>query len=74
MGEGPWITPQDLDFQSTGVPQEQFSLKEAREKAERSVIRYALNKYEGNITKAAAEIGVSRPTLHDLIRKYGLKD
>lgn len=74
MTEGPWIKPHDLDFQSGGIPHIELSLKEARENAEISVVRRSLDKHNGNITKAAAEIGVSRPTLHDLIRKYGIKN
>lgn len=72
MSEGPWVTPQDMDFQPKGISHNNFLLKAAREKAELNVITQALSKHNGNITKAAAEIGVSRPTLHDLIRKYGI--
>ncbi len=50
-----------------------IDLKTARDKAEYEVIEKALNRYQGKITKAAKHLGVSRPTLYDLIEKHGLK-
>ena len=73
MGEGPWIKPQDLDLEHPAMPARELSLKKAREGAEIEVIKQALEKYSGNITRAAAEMGVSRPTLHDLMKKYGIR-
>jgi len=73
MGEGPWITPQDLDLGPSASPPEELSLKEARENVEMNIIHRALDRNNGNITRAAAEMGVSRPTLHDLMRKYEIK-
>ncbi len=46
------------------------TLKEAREDAERRVIQRALTLSGGNISKAAKLLGISRPTLHDLIKKH----
>ena len=43
------------------------------ERAEKNIIMRALEKHNGNITKAADELGISRPTLHELIRKHGIK-
>jgi two-component system NtrC family response regulator len=39
---------------------------------EREIIEKALAKTAGNITRAATELGISRPTLYDLISKYGI--
>ncbi|MGA1792265.1 MAG: PEP-CTERM-box response regulator transcription factor [bacterium] len=73
MGEGSWITPESLDLESCAMPSpKKLSLRDARERAEISIIQHALNRHNGNITRAAAEIGVSRPTLHDLMRKHGI--
>ncbi|MGA1871751.1 MAG: PEP-CTERM-box response regulator transcription factor [bacterium] len=72
MGEGSWITPYDLDLKRPTTPLEELSLKEARERAEIGIIKRALDKNNGNITKAATDIGVSRPTLYDLMKKYGI--
>jgi two-component system NtrC family response regulator len=49
------------------------SLHEAREDAERSLIVEALTRNAGNITRAARDIDVSRPTFHDLLRKHGIE-
>ena len=73
MGEGPWIAPEDLDLEPSAIPPQKLSLKDAREKVEIGIIQRALNRNNGIITRAAAEIGVSRPTFHDLMRKYGIK-
>lgn len=72
MAEGDYIQPQDIDLHEVmpeGVPQ---TLKETRDKAEISAIRKALAYHNGNISKAAQDLDVSRPTLHDLIKKHGL--
>ena len=48
------------------------SLKEAREAVEREMINVALRKHNGKIAPAAAELGVSRPTLYELMEKLGI--
>jgi two-component system NtrC family response regulator len=49
------------------------TLKEAREAVEKDLILQALARHQGNVTRTAAELGVSRPTLHDLLTKLGLR-
>jgi two-component system NtrC family response regulator len=51
---------------------ESVSLKEARKRLEINLIETALEKHRGNIKHAARELGISRPTLYDLITKYHL--
>jgi two-component system NtrC family response regulator len=69
MTDGPMITPEDLDIQAgTHL----HSLKEARDDAEQRVVTEALARNKGNISKAARELEVTRPTLHDLMKKYKL--
>ena len=51
---------------------ESLNLREVRAKAESKAIRVALTKSFGNVSKAAELLGVTRPTLYDLISKYGL--
>lgn len=46
------------------------TLGEARHALERSMVAEALRRSAGNVTRAAEAIGVSRPTMYDLIRKY----
>ncbi len=72
MAEGDYIQPQDIDLNDTtdeGISQ---TLKEIRDSAEITAIRHALACNSGNISKAAQDLDVSRPTLHDLIKKHGI--
>jgi len=71
MADGPQITPLDL-----GLPdgaEEQINLRQAREAAEYRVMVQALARADGSIVKAAELLGVSRPTLYDLMNHHGLK-
>jgi two-component system NtrC family response regulator len=71
MCEGKRLTVKDLELApaSQGAA---VSLKEARENLEREMIQNALRKHSGKIAPAAAELGVSRPTLYDLMEKLGI--
>jgi two-component system NtrC family response regulator len=71
MARGPFIEPVDLGIPHSG-PAEHLSLREARNRAERQVVVDALTRTRGNITRAATELGVSRPTLHGLLEKHGI--
>jgi two-component system NtrC family response regulator len=73
MAEGSKLTPQDLELVSPYAKYEGGSLKEAREGLEKDLIERALAKNKGNMTKAAEELGVSRPTLYELMEKLGMK-
>ncbi|HBA72826.1 MAG TPA: sigma-54-dependent Fis family transcriptional regulator, partial [Geobacter sp.] len=48
------------------------TLREARDNVERNLISHAIDRHNGNIVKAAEELGVSRPTLYDLLKKHNL--
>ena len=48
------------------------TLREGRDKVERELIALAIDRHNGNIVKAAEELGVSRPTLYDLLKKHNL--
>ncbi|KLI63768.1 PEP-CTERM-box response regulator transcription factor [Aurantiacibacter marinus] len=73
MAEGKLIGSDDLDL---GDGEEEDSkalnLKSAREKSDRKVIRHALARSEGNISSTAKMLGISRPTLYDLLKQYDL--
>ena len=74
MAEGPRITPADLELsdpQSTSQ-QSGSTLKEAREALERKMVREAVVRCKGNVTKAAQELGISRPSLYELMDKFGM--
>ena len=47
-------------------------LREARDGVERKMIAATIDRHKGNIVKAAEELGVSRPTIYDLMKKHGL--
>lgn len=74
MAEGKQITTGDLELtspESEGLIN--FALREIREQAERQAIVRALGHAGGKITEAAELLGISRPTMYDLIRKFNLK-
>lgn len=72
MCDGRRIVPEDLELSATAEAQPS-SLKDARESLEREMIDRSLRKHAGRITSAAAELGVSRPTLYELIDKLGVE-
>jgi two-component system NtrC family response regulator len=73
LTDNPSITPEDLDLPTPDEKQEELTLKEARDAVEKRVIAQTLAKTGGNISKAATILGVSRPTLHDLISRHAIK-
>lgn len=73
MAEGSRITPADLELTSPFAKYEGRGLREAREALERDFISRALMRNKGNVTKAAEELGVSRPTLYELIEKLRIE-
>jgi two-component system NtrC family response regulator len=72
MAEGRRVAPADLELDSPFEKYQGKRLRDAREALEREIIEKALAKHGGNITHAATELGISRPTLHDLINKYSI--
>jgi len=72
MAQGTMITWEDLALPGERAGTEPSSLKKVREEAEKTLIQQVLAKHNGNITKTATELGISRPTLHDLLAKYDL--
>jgi two-component system NtrC family response regulator len=73
MAEGSKITPENLELASQYTKLGGKGLKEAREGLEKDLIKRAISKNKGNITKTAEELGVSRPTLYELMEKLGIK-
>jgi two-component system, NtrC family, response regulator len=72
MADGKRITPADLELAEAGVATTIPTLKELRESVEREAVQRALQRNMGKIAPAAAELGVSRPTVYELMEKYGL--
>ncbi|WJW75287.1 PEP-CTERM-box response regulator transcription factor [Thiohalobacter sp. IOR34] len=75
MAEHKQISARDLELGADGVSDGQtFDLREIREQAERQAILRAMSHVGGKISQAAELLGVSRPTMYDLLKKYNLKD
>lgn len=72
MSEGKKITLEDLEMQSVAGVKENILLKDARETLEKELILKAIARNENNLTKAASDLGISRPTLYDLMQKLGI--
>jgi two-component system NtrC family response regulator len=75
MADGKSVTAEDLDLPGTGEEGEAelaINLRAAREGADRRAIRQALSRTDNNISGAAKLLGISRPTLYDLIKQYQL--
>ena len=74
MADGKLIHAEDLDLEAgdeeDALP---LNIKAAREEADRKVIRHALARSEGNISNTARLLGISRPTLYDLLKQYDLQ-
>jgi len=74
MAEGKLIHAADLDLaEPDDALARALNLKTARETADRKVIRHALARTEGNISSTAKLLGISRPTLYDLLKQYDLQ-
>ncbi len=77
MAEGKQVVAADLDLprseSSESEPSNVINLKSVRESADRTAIRRAIARTEGNISNAAKLLGVSRPTLYDLLKQYGMQ-
>ena len=72
MSDGKNVSAADLDLESAAddLP---INLKAAREVADRKAIRHALARADGNISGTARLLGISRPTLYDLMKAYDLQ-
>jgi two-component system NtrC family response regulator len=70
MCENKYITPMDL---ALVTPNElSINLRYVRQEAERIAIKQALSMTEGNYSAAAKLLGITRPTLYDLVKKYDI--
>jgi len=75
MCDGHGISAADIGISPETVEQgaQQLNLRQVRDEAERGAVLRALARANGNLSKAADALGVSRPTLYELIRRFGLK-
>ena len=74
MASGSRVSAKDLelDDEKDLAASSATTLKQAREHVEREMVEQALKKNSGKITSAAADLGISRPTLYELMEKLGI--
>jgi two-component system NtrC family response regulator len=72
MADGKRVTAKDLELTDAVSALPPQTLKEARENVEREMVQEALRRHRGKVTSAALELGISRPTLYELMEKLGI--
>ena len=70
MAESPLLTPTDLGLSAPGEEPQSLAIRAARARAEREVLQLALAQAGSNLSKAAKLLGISRPTLYDLMQQH----
>ncbi len=72
MAQASKISAEDLELEA---PEKSArpTLREARERTDRELILHVLNENSFNLAKSASELGISRPSLYDLMEKLGIK-
>jgi two-component system NtrC family response regulator len=76
MADGKSVNSADLDLPSNAANNDDalpINLRAAREVADRKAIRQAMSRTDNNISGAAKLLGISRPTLYDLLKEYRLQ-
>lgn len=73
MADGNQVTADDLGISSPNADDQVFNLRVVREEAEKRAVLRVLSRTNGNVARAADLLGVSRPTLYDLMNRFGLK-
>lgn len=73
MAEGRQVTAADLGLVPADVAAPNLNLREVRREAESHAIKRALAHAAGNVSQAAKMLGITRPTLYDLLQKYGIQ-
>jgi len=70
MTDGPLLSAADLGLAATGEDTQSLTIRDARARAEREVLQLALVQAGSNLSKAAKLLGISRPTLYDLMQQH----
>lgn len=74
MAEGKYITPANLELTAAVGPEgDALTIRGSRENREKDLVRLAMEKANGNVSRAAAGLGISRPTMYQLLARYGMK-
>ncbi|MES2263016.1 MAG: PEP-CTERM-box response regulator transcription factor [Pseudomonadota bacterium] len=72
MADGPQIVADDLGLSGPAAPEQPLNLRQVRDEAEYKAIVKVLARVDGNIVKAAELLGISRPTLYDLMSRHAI--
>jgi two-component system NtrC family response regulator len=72
MAEGAVVTAADLGLEDPGDDPEYLNLRVARQRAEAQAVRQSLAVAQGNLSRAAELLGITRPTLYDLLEKHSI--
>jgi two-component system NtrC family response regulator len=72
LAQDSYLRPEDLELEGEAGAEAPRTLQSVRDEAERRSIEGAMSRNAGNVSRAALELGVSRPTLHDLLKRHGI--
>ena len=73
MADGALVTDEDLELEvESQAESEPFNLREVRDEAELRAVKRALGHTDGNISKTAELLGITRPTLYNLMKKFDM--
>lgn len=73
LADGQVIHAEDLGLVSGQGDPHHLNLRQVRQEAEKTAVLRAMAHSNGNIAKAAELLGISRPTLYDLLNRFGLR-
>jgi len=73
MADSNTISAEDLGLDDVGTSLEHLNLRMVREDAERRAVIRVLGRTNNNIARASEILGVSRPSLYDMMNRFGLK-
>ncbi len=73
MADGNRISAEDLGLEAGEESVDRLNLRQVREEAERLAVLRVMARTNGNVARAAEILGVSRPSLYDLLNRFGLK-
>jgi two-component system NtrC family response regulator len=70
MTDGPLLSAADLGFETTEDEPQSLTIRDARARADREALQLAFAQAGSNLSKAAKLLGISRPTLYDLMQQH----
>ena len=74
MADGGVLNASDFGLAATNNDDGIRTLREVRDDAEKNLVIRVLSRVNGNMSRAAELLGISRPTLYDLLNRFGLKE